>query len=113
MKKTELKVSIPCQKSRTQVLKAVAKLAGVDQMSVDGQKGTLTVVGEVDPILVAKAVRKTGSVAEIISVGPPKPPEKKPEPEKPLLLLLPPPPPPPYLAEVPVQHYGGPYCSIL
>ncbi|KAA8536676.1 hypothetical protein F0562_029154 [Nyssa sinensis] len=109
--KTELKVSINCQKCKTDVLKAVTKLTGIDQVSVDGEKGTLTVIGEVDPVLVTNQVRKTGKVVEIMSVGPPKPPEKpkKPEPEKPL---------PPccndcQLVAVSFTRHDGGYCSIL
>lgn len=50
---------------------------------MDNEKGTLTVVGTVDPACLTKKIRKSGKMAEIISVGPPKPPEKK-EPPKPL-----------------------------
>lgn len=50
-------------------------MIGVDQVSIDGEKGTLTVVGSVDPVLLATKVRKTGKMAEIVSVGPPKKPD--------------------------------------
>lgn len=55
-------------------------------MAVDGEKGTLTVVGAVDVVRVAKALRKAGFDARVLSVGPEKVEEKKPaadEPEKP------------------------------
>lgn len=54
---------------------------------VDGEKGTLRVVGDVDPVLVVKRPRKAGKVAEIISVGPPKPSQPK---QIPSVFLLPP-----------------------
>nr|XP_027102508.1 heavy metal-associated isoprenylated plant protein 2-like [Coffea arabica] len=72
MKKTEVKVNINCHKCKSEVLKAVTKLQGIDQVTADAAKGILTVVGEVDPVCVITRVRKTGKDAEIISVGPPK-----------------------------------------
>ncbi|KAK9102425.1 hypothetical protein Sjap_019679 [Stephania japonica] len=83
-KKIVLKVSINCSKCKTQVLKAVTKLEGINSVAVDGEKGTVTVVGEVDPVEVTCGLRKTGKEVEIVSVGPNKPPEKPPEPSKPL-----------------------------
>ncbi|GMY22195.1 heavy metal-associated isoprenylated plant protein 2-like [Fagus crenata] len=73
MKKIVIKVSINCQICKTQVLKAVTKLPGIDKVSVDGEKGVLTVIGDVDPVLVVKKLKKIGKAADIISVGPPKP----------------------------------------
>ncbi|KAA8539166.1 hypothetical protein F0562_025858 [Nyssa sinensis] len=113
--KIELKVNIWCQKCKTDVLKAVAKLGGIDQVSVDAEKGTLTVIGEVDPVLVAIRLRKKGKEVEIISVGPPKPPEppkkppaEKPPPEKPL---------PPCCNQCQTvtiySFYDDGYCNIL
>ncbi|KAK9155249.1 hypothetical protein Sjap_002729 [Stephania japonica] len=110
MKKIVLKVSINCSKCKTQVLKAVTKLEGINSVAVDGEKGTLTVVGEVDPVEVTRRLRKTGKVVEIVSVGPNKPPEKPPEPSKPL---------PPCCNDCQLVAVGfGPYedvrfCSIL
>ncbi|KAK9292042.1 hypothetical protein L1049_019996 [Liquidambar formosana] len=78
--KIVLRVNIHCQRCKKEVLRAVTKLTGIDQVSVDGDKGTLTVVGDVDPVCVIKQVRKMGKVAEIISVGPPNPPECPPHP---------------------------------
>ncbi|CAA3012723.1 heavy metal-associated isoprenylated plant 2 [Olea europaea subsp. europaea] len=90
-KKTELKVTISCRKCKTEVLKAVAKLTGVDSVTVDVEKGILTVVGSVDPVCIVKSIRKTGKCAAIISVGPPKKPdppkEKEKEKEKPVCTL--------------------------
>ncbi|KAL0335359.1 UNVERIFIED_CONTAM: Heavy metal-associated isoprenylated plant protein 2 [Sesamum radiatum] len=71
-KKIELKVGIYCEKCKTRVLKAVAKLKGVDEITVNAEKGILTVVGTVDPVCVTTQVRKAGNYAEITSVGPPR-----------------------------------------
>jgi hypothetical protein len=57
----------------------VSGVAGVKSMAVDGE-GTLTVVGEVDVVRVAKALRKAKFEPRVLSVGPEKQPEaaKKP-----------------------------------
>ncbi|GFY94633.1 hypothetical protein Acr_10g0000180 [Actinidia rufa] len=110
MKKIELKVNINCQKCSTEILKAVAKLRGINEVSVNGEKGILTVVGEVDPVLVTKKVRKTGKIAQIISVGAPKTSEeKKPEPTNPI---------PPCCTDcqfvaIGFEPYYANFCSIL
>ena len=44
---------------------------------MNAEKGVLTVIGDVDPVMIVKKVRKAGKCTEIISVGPPKPPEQK------------------------------------
>ncbi|KAF3441469.1 hypothetical protein FNV43_RR15383 [Rhamnella rubrinervis] len=86
MKKTVIKVNINCEICKSDVLKAVTKLSGIDEVSVDGEKGLLTVTGEVDPVKVVKNVRKIGKAAEVVSVGPPKKEDKKKSPEKPSYL---------------------------
>ncbi|KAL7235541.1 hypothetical protein ACSBR1_018938 [Camellia fascicularis] len=112
VKKIEVKVSIHCHKCKSDVLKSVTKLQGIDQVSVDGEKGILTVIGNVDPVLVATQVRKTGKVADLIGVGPPKAtgnPTPKPPPSVPAI--------PDYcnkcqlVAVVPYDN--NPICSIL
>ncbi|KNA13666.1 hypothetical protein SOVF_114580 [Spinacia oleracea] len=40
---------------------------------MDDNKGILTVVGEVEPVPIFKALKKIGQTPEIVSVGPPKP----------------------------------------
>lgn len=79
-------------------------------MTVDGEKETVTVVGEVDPVLLTETLRKSGKYAEIVSVGPPKPPEPKSPQNNPA--------PPPWYIDyqmVPVGHvpYDSGPCSIL
>ncbi|KAL2513789.1 heavy metal-associated isoprenylated plant protein 43-like [Forsythia ovata] len=73
--KIELKVTIYCEKCKTEVLKPVAKLKGIDEVTLNAEKGTLTVVGTVDPVSIITAIRKTRKFVEITSVGPPKKPD--------------------------------------
>jgi hypothetical protein len=77
---------------------------------VDGQKGKLRVVGDVDPVLVVKRLRKAGKVAEIISVGPLKPSEPK---EFPPVFLLPPCCNQCQLVGVSYAYFDGGVCNIL
>ncbi|KAH7525181.1 hypothetical protein FEM48_Zijuj06G0197800 [Ziziphus jujuba var. spinosa] len=109
MKRTVVKVNINCQICKSDVLKAVTKLSGIDQVSVDAEKGLLTVLGDVDPVLIVKKVRKIGKAAEVVSVGPPKPEPKK----SPKYILL-----PPYCNDcqfvgVGFTPYDGRLCHIL
>ncbi|KAF8012637.1 hypothetical protein BT93_I0714 [Corymbia citriodora subsp. variegata] len=83
VKKTVLKVSIPCEKCKKKLLKAVSTLEGVDKIEVDSSKGMLTVTGDVDPYDVVLRARKAGKYAEIVSIGPPPPPPKQDEKKKP------------------------------
>ncbi|KAL1567919.1 heavy metal-associated isoprenylated plant protein 43-like [Salvia divinorum] len=84
VQKTVLKVNISCNKCKTNILKAVSGLPGVDKVEVDGAKGTLSVTGDADPYEIIVKTRKVGKFAEVVSIGPPpKPQEKKPEPKKP------------------------------
>ncbi|KAK9944084.1 hypothetical protein M0R45_009668 [Rubus argutus] len=75
MKKTVVKVNMNCQICKKDSLRAVTKLTGIDMVAVDDEKGTLTVVGVVDPLFIVKRLRKIGKNAEIISVGPEPPPK--------------------------------------
>ncbi|PWA79141.1 Heavy metal-associated domain, HMA [Artemisia annua] len=66
----KVKVSMHSEKCRKEVMKAVTKLSGVDEVSVDLPKELVTVIGDVDPVSVATCLRKKRRVAEIVSVGP-------------------------------------------
>ncbi|MCL7032431.1 hypothetical protein MKW94_023370 [Papaver nudicaule] len=59
-------------------MKSVSGLSGVDSVSIDMKEKKLTVIGDVDAILVVKKLRRHCHTA-IISVGPAKEPEKKKE----------------------------------
>ncbi|KAM0031449.1 putative heavy metal-associated domain, HMA, heavy metal-associated domain superfamily [Helianthus debilis subsp. tardiflorus] len=78
--KMEVKVNMHCVRCRTEVLKSVTKLLGIEEVSVDLEKQMLVVVGDVDPVKVVKRIKKTGKRAEIITVGPP----AKPKPYSPI-----------------------------
>lgn len=66
---------------------------GINELSVDVEKGTLTVIGDADPVCIITCLRKKcGRCAEIDTVGPPKSPEK-PETKCPSPCQLPPCPP--------------------
>ncbi|KAL5981741.1 hypothetical protein ACLOJK_015804 [Asimina triloba] len=57
-------------------------LPSIDQIVMDAEKGTLTVVGDVDPMQIVCQVKKTGKFQELVSVGPAKSEDKKPDDEK-------------------------------
>ncbi|KAF8728800.1 hypothetical protein HU200_018080 [Digitaria exilis] len=79
-KKIVLKLDIVGDEGKaTRAMSTVAKFCGVKSMAVDGEKGTLTVVGAVDVVRVAKALRKAGFEARVLSVGPEKEETKKPD----------------------------------
>uniref|UniRef100_A0A7C8ZPT1 HMA domain-containing protein n=1 Tax=Opuntia streptacantha TaxID=393608 RepID=A0A7C8ZPT1_OPUST len=73
-KKTVVKVPITSQRCQTDIMKAVAKLNGVEKIEVDASRGTLIIVGEVEPVPIFKRLTKIGKTPEIISVGPSPPP---------------------------------------
>ncbi|KAJ6992762.1 hypothetical protein NC653_015997 [Populus alba x Populus x berolinensis] len=70
MKKTVLKVNINCMKCKKELMKTVAKNEGIDQIAINCEKGTMIVVGIVDPVVLVNKLRKAGKVAAFISVGP-------------------------------------------
>ncbi|CAA6662230.1 unnamed protein product [Spirodela intermedia] len=76
------KISIYCGKCKTAILKAIAKLEGIDEIQLNIEKGTVTVVGEVDPVCVAHQLRKVRRPAVLDSVGPHKKEEPKPKPKE-------------------------------
>ncbi|KAJ1296967.1 hypothetical protein BS78_01G342100 [Paspalum vaginatum] len=79
-KKIVLEVDTVGDGCKAKAMNTVAKFRGVKSVAVDGEKGTLTVVGEVDVVCVTKALRKAHLEARVLSVGPEKeePPPKKP-----------------------------------
>ncbi|OWM86101.1 heavy metal-associated isoprenylated plant protein 2-like isoform X1 [Punica granatum] len=103
MKKTVVKVCVDTEKSKREVLKAVAKLEGIDQLSIDGDKGTVTVIGDVDPVLVYKQLKKVKKSPNIVSVGPPKAAEKENTPNPSPSVYYPP----------SYPTYLPPYCELI
>ncbi|BFG32052.1 hypothetical protein CerSpe_183260 [Prunus speciosa] len=69
--KLELKVSAG-DKTMKKVMKAVCAIKGVSSTSWDAKNQKLTVVGQLDPALIATKLRKIVSKTEVISVGPAK-----------------------------------------
>ncbi|KAK1277334.1 hypothetical protein QJS04_geneDACA015757 [Acorus gramineus] len=52
-----------------------ATMKSTDSITVDTEKGTTTVVGSIDPVLVVRKLRRRRKVVGIISIEPSKPPE--------------------------------------
>ncbi|XP_050152441.1 uncharacterized protein LOC126627064 isoform X1 [Malus sylvestris] len=69
--KLELKVSAS-DKAMKKVMKAVHAIKGVHSTSWDAENQRLTVMGQLDPALIATRLRKIASKTEVISVGPAK-----------------------------------------
>ncbi|XP_037409378.1 heavy metal-associated isoprenylated plant protein 2-like [Triticum dicoccoides] len=67
--KMVLKVPMVCKKCKSCVLTIVSKVKGVKSMAYDEEKSTLTVVGEVDVVVVVDALRKGKHPATVVTVG--------------------------------------------
>ncbi|KAL5209552.1 hypothetical protein ABZP36_005175 [Zizania latifolia] len=80
-KKIVLQVDITRDKCKATAMATVAKIPGIKSMEADGEKGAMTVVGEVDVVCVVTELRKAKFTAVVVSVGPEKE-EKKPDPPK-------------------------------
>uniref|UniRef100_A0ACD5VSL1 Uncharacterized protein n=1 Tax=Avena sativa TaxID=4498 RepID=A0ACD5VSL1_AVESA len=76
-KKIVIRADLICEKSKSEMLSAVAKLKGIKSMDMDHEKNTLTVVGAVDPVRVVQRLRKACFAATIVSVEDDKPKPKK------------------------------------
>ncbi|BAF14929.1 Os04g0464100 [Oryza sativa Japonica Group] len=95
--KIVIKVSMPCEKSRSKAMALVARASGVNSMEVTGDgKDRLQVVGDgVDPVCLVACLRRKIGYAEIVQVEEvkdKKPEEKQPEPPKPVPCYYPAPP---------------------
>lgn len=67
MKKMVFKSTMGDERSRAKAMKAVVE-CGVDSVTADMKEGKITVVGEADPVRLAKKLRKLGYITELLSV---------------------------------------------
>lgn len=57
-----------CDKCKKIALQSVAKIVGIDSLSINMEDCTLTVIGEADPVFVAKTLRRKFRGVEIVSL---------------------------------------------
>ncbi|CAD6237448.1 unnamed protein product [Miscanthus lutarioriparius] len=63
--KIVLKVAITCKKCKTCVLGIASKVKGIKSLTYDDEKSTLTVVGDVDVVVIVEHLRKAKHPAEV------------------------------------------------
>ncbi|KAI3879357.1 hypothetical protein MKX03_011208 [Papaver bracteatum] len=78
MQKIIVLMDLHDDRCKQKAMKSVSGISGVDSVSIDMKDKKLTVVGDVDAILIVKKLRRHCHTT-IVSVGPAKEPEKKKE----------------------------------
>ncbi|KAJ3694039.1 hypothetical protein LUZ60_009519 [Juncus effusus] len=76
LQKIVLRVSVCCDKCKTCIMKAVAKLDGIKSIAIDAEKSSLTLICDTNLVQIVKELKKAGKVAKVVSVGPEKEEEK-------------------------------------
>ncbi|KAH9316826.1 hypothetical protein KI387_044564, partial [Taxus chinensis] len=66
--KIVLRSEINCEKCKRKVLKAIAEIHGVDSVSIDLKAQKIIVIGDADPVVLTRKLRKSG-FTELVSVG--------------------------------------------
>ncbi|WVZ86042.1 hypothetical protein U9M48_032885 [Paspalum notatum var. saurae] len=113
--KAVIKVSMPCERSRSKAMALAARADGVISVAITGDaKEKLEVVGVgFDPVCLVSCLRRKVGYAEILQVEEvkdKKPEEKKkPEEPKPVVVHPPPPPPPSYPGGCYYHHHHAHY----
>ncbi|XP_019150823.1 PREDICTED: heavy metal-associated isoprenylated plant protein 39-like isoform X2 [Ipomoea nil] len=74
--KLVLKLELIDDKDKKKAMKTVSTLPGIDSIAIEVKEKKLTIIGNVDPIVVVGKLRKSWHT-EILTVGPAKEPENK------------------------------------
>ncbi|KAI7995017.1 Heavy metal-associated isoprenylated plant protein 39 [Camellia lanceoleosa] len=77
-KKVVLKLDVHDEKAKHEAMKTVTSLTGIDSIVMDMKEKKLTVIGDVDPVIVVSKLRKLCHTT-VETIGPAKEPEKKKE----------------------------------
>eukprot|EP01018_Ginkgo_biloba_P029079 Gb_15541 [translate_table: standard] len=78
-KKTVMSLDVNCLKCKKEALKVIAEVKGVDDVSINMEENTLTVIGDADPVLLTRRIRKKFKNAQLVATQPAKEEKKKSE----------------------------------
>ncbi|KAL5221184.1 hypothetical protein ABZP36_025897 [Zizania latifolia] len=67
--KVVLKVPITCKKCKSCILQVVSPIKGIKSLTCDDEKNTLTVVGEVDVVVIVDKLRKAKYSVVVVTVS--------------------------------------------